>query len=63
MNLIERVKELLNDDSVKRVNLLKGGRIHSLTYKKYENGDIIDKREIYNSKDLSFVDKPIEKID
>lgn len=63
MNLIEKIEELLNDNSVKRVNLLKGGRIHHLTYKKYENGNIIEKREIYNTSDLSLVDKPIKKID
>lgn len=62
MNLSERLQELMEDNSIKRISILKGPVINVLSYKQYKNGGAIVKKEFLN-KDLEIINKPIRKLD
>lgn len=62
MNLSERLQELMEDVSIKRISILKGSELNVLSYKRYKNGGIIMKKEVFN-KDLEMINKPIKKLD
>lgn len=62
MNLSERLQELMEDASIKRISILKGPELNVLSYKRYKNGGIIMKKEVFN-KDLEMINKPIKKLD
>ena len=44
MNLSERLQELMEDASIKRISILKGPAINVLSYKQYKNGGAIMKK-------------------
>ena len=62
MNLSERLQELMEDVSIKRISILKGPELNVLSYKQYKNGGAIMKKEVFN-KDLEMINKPIRKLD
>lgn len=62
MNLSERLQELMEDASIKRISILKGPELNVLSYKRYKNGGAIMKKEVFN-KDLEMINKPIKKLD
>ena len=62
MNLSERLQELMEDNSIKRISILKGPELNVLSYKRYKNGGAIVKKEVFN-KDLEIINKPIKKLD
>lgn len=62
MNLSERLQELMEDALIKRISILKGPELNVLSYKRYKNGGIIMKKEVFN-KDLEMINKPIKKLD
>ena len=61
MNLSERLQELMEDVSIKRISILKGPAINVLSYKQYRNGGAVLKKELFN-KDLEKINKPIKKL-